>query len=74
MLNCKEISQMSSDYLDKNLSWKESFSIKIHIAMCKHCHRFIQHLKLTVDCTKEMKEELTTTENVEHIVNILNKK
>jgi len=74
MLKCKEISQMSSDYLDKNLNWKEAFSLRIHIAMCKHCHRFVQHLRLTIECAKGMKEELTSTDSVDHVINNMTKK
>ncbi len=74
MLKCKEISQMASDNLDNNLSWKDAFSLRIHIAMCKHCYRFVQHLKLAIDCAKRMKEELTITGNVDHVIDHLTKK
>lgn len=49
MLNCREITEMASDYLDNNLDWRKRFSVRIHLFMCVHCNRFVEHLGLTID-------------------------
>ena len=74
MLKCKEVANLASDYLDKNLSWKDSFSLKMHIMMCKHCNRFIHHLRLTIDFAQGMKGDLTSPDDVKHVLDNLHDK
>jgi hypothetical protein len=45
MLNCKQTSQLISQSLDRDLSWKERFLLKLHLLICKNCTRFGQQLK-----------------------------
>lgn len=65
---------MASDYVDNNLNWKDALSLKIHIVMCRHCDRFVRHLRLTIDYAKGIKESLAPTEKVEQVMNKLPKK
>jgi len=67
MLNCSEVTHIASDYLDKNMNWKDSCSMKMHITMCKHCRHFLRHLRLTIDCVHDMENNLTSTEEILHI-------
>ena len=68
MLKCNEVVRLASDYLDKDLGWKDSLSVKIHIIICKKCRRFIRHLSTTIKIVQNMKRELTKSAEVEHIV------
>jgi hypothetical protein len=45
MLTCKEASYLASKKLDKNLSWRESLSFKLHIMMCGLCRRYASEIK-----------------------------
>jgi anti-sigma factor ChrR (cupin superfamily) len=46
MLTCKElVQQQASDYIDKQLSWRQRFGVKIHLVLCEHCRRFIKQFK-----------------------------
>ncbi|MGQ0442168.1 MAG: zf-HC2 domain-containing protein [Methylophilaceae bacterium] len=45
MLRCKEVSQLISQSLDRNLSWRERFALRLHLTICKHCSRFSQQLR-----------------------------
>ncbi len=74
MLKCNQIAHMASDYVDNNLNWKDALSLKIHIAMCRHCHRFVRHLRLTIEYAKNIKKDLAPAEKVEHVMNKLFKK
>ena len=71
MLNCNEVTHLASDHLDKNLNWKESFSLRMHIAMCKHCRRFIHHLRITKQCVHGMKENVASPDDVKHVLDNL---
>lgn len=44
MLNCKQASQLISQGLDKKLSLREHFGLKMHLFICKYCKRFSQQL------------------------------
>lgn len=47
MLNCQQIAQMSSDYLDRtDLTWQQRAQFKMHLMMCSHCRRFVGQLDL----------------------------
>ncbi len=68
MLKCSEIANLASDYLDKNLSWKESFSVKMHIFICVHCRRFIRHLLSTIHIVQGMEHQKASSEEIKDII------
>ena len=39
MMTCKQINERLSDLYDKNLTWRQRMGIKLHLFMCKHCHK-----------------------------------
>ncbi|UUY08139.1 zf-HC2 domain-containing protein [Pseudomonas sp. J452] len=47
MLSCKELVAHSSDYLDGQLNLRERLGVRAHLAMCRHCRRFIRQMKVT---------------------------
>ena len=47
MLTCKELAQLhASDYLDNRLTGWQRFNVRLHLAMCSHCRRFMRQMKL----------------------------
>jgi len=68
MLKCREFANLASDYLDKNLGWKESFSVKIHIFICVHCRRFIRHLLSTIHIVQGMERELASSGEIKEVI------
>jgi putative zinc finger protein len=48
MPSCKEITEHSSDYLDRNLPWWKRPGYRLHLMMCVNCRRYVEQLKLTV--------------------------
>ena len=47
MLSCKELAQhQASDYIDKQLTFRQRFGVQVHLVLCDHCRRFIKQLKL----------------------------
>lgn len=47
MLSCKELVANSSDFLDSQLSLRQRLSVRMHLAMCYRCRRFIKQMRLT---------------------------
>ena len=64
MLTCKQASQLLSQSLDRNLSWQERLTLRLHLFICKYCKRFGQQLLALRVALKRMGE------NVENDINI----
>lgn len=47
MLTCKELVAHSSDFLDGQLGLRKRLSVRAHLAMCRHCRRFIRQMRLS---------------------------
>lgn len=44
MLSCKQASQIISQSLDRPLTMRERFALKLHLLICKYCKRFSQQI------------------------------
>ena len=44
MLSCKNASQIISQSLDRPLTMRERFALKLHLLICKYCKQFSQQL------------------------------
>ncbi len=47
MLSCKELVANSSDFLDSQLSLRQRLAVRMHLAMCYRCRRFIKQMGLS---------------------------
>ncbi|MDP3814837.1 anti-sigma factor [Pseudomonas sp.] len=47
MLSCKELVARSSDFLDKQLSFRQRLAVRRHLLACKNCRRFIKQMRLS---------------------------
>lgn len=56
MLSCKELVAHSSDFLDGQLSLRERLRVRAHLAMCRHCRRFIRQMKVTQGVLRALPE------------------
>ncbi len=68
MLNCKEISERASDYIDKNMSFAQRMQLKFHLLMCKHCYHFVQQLAQTMRITSALKPNQPSDEDIDSLV------
>jgi anti-sigma factor RsiW len=46
MLNCRQVTARASALLDGELSWGQRLQMRMHLAMCRHCSRFMAQLRL----------------------------
>lgn len=44
MLNCRDVTRLCSESQDRELSFKESMSLKVHTMMCSGCRNFGQQM------------------------------
>ena len=64
MLDCRNASQLISKSLDRQLTWRERFAVRLHLLLCKYCSRFNQQL-LSIK-----KGLLKMTQSIENDANI----
>jgi anti-sigma factor ChrR (cupin superfamily) len=48
MLSCKDIFERASRYHDGDCGWRERLSIRLHLAICVHCRRYLKQLATTI--------------------------
>lgn len=46
MLTCREFAHRhASDYIDRQLGWRASLGVRLHLLVCEHCRRFVGQLR-----------------------------
>ena len=60
MFNCKEVTQLVSESLDRNLPFYRRFLIRMHLYMCKYCLRFDKQLRFMRDFSRDEKLQDST--------------
>lgn len=45
MLNCKQVSLLVSQSIDRRLSWRERSGVRIHLLFCQMCARFKRQME-----------------------------
>ncbi|MFP6850236.1 MAG: zf-HC2 domain-containing protein [Pseudomonas sp.] len=47
MLSCKQLVAYSSEFIDGQLRLRQRMSVRMHLAMCVNCRRFIKQMRLS---------------------------
>jgi predicted anti-sigma-YlaC factor YlaD len=42
--SCRRVTQLASEALDRELSWRERLRLRVHLAYCAGCRRFAAQL------------------------------
>jgi len=45
MLSCKEVSYLASKAIDVPLTWRERWSMRLHLLFCNLCRRYVRDLR-----------------------------
>ncbi|ETF08690.1 MULTISPECIES: anti-sigma factor family protein [Pseudomonas] len=57
MLTCKEQVARSSDYLDGQLSFRETLMVRHHLLFCPNCRRFMRQMRVMQATLKALPEK-----------------
>lgn len=57
-LSCREASRLISESLDRELTRRERWSLRIHTLLCTACQRFAQQTKMIRDAIANMPDAL----------------
>jgi hypothetical protein len=64
MLTCKQASQFISTSLDRPLSFRERFALKLHLLLCKYCKRFSQQVHAMCVALKTMVSSIESDNSI----------
>ena len=65
MLSCKQASKIISQSLDKPLTMRERFALKLHLIICKYCKRFSQQVQTLRVALKQMISSIENSNTIE---------
>ena len=65
MFSCKQASQIISQSLDRQLTWKERFNLRLHLLMCTYCARFRQQLITLRSALTRMSNQIEQDETIQ---------
>lgn len=54
MLVCRDVSEMTTDYLEHALPWRSRLAMKWHLAICSFCRRHLRQLRQTTRLLRVM--------------------
>ncbi|MCA1586758.1 MAG: zf-HC2 domain-containing protein [Acidobacteria bacterium] len=57
MLNCREITERASDFLDGTLPWPVRLQVRLHLMMCRFCREYVRQLSLVVRSLRGLPRE-----------------
>jgi hypothetical protein len=52
--SCKDVTEHASDYLERNLTFRQRLGYRIHLFICISCRRYLSQLKLTIATLAKM--------------------
>ena len=64
MLDCKQTSQLISQSLDRSLTLRERFALRLHLLICKYCKQFSQHMQTIRVALKQMTSSIESNDGI----------
>ena len=65
MLSCRQASQLISQSLDRPLTLRERFALKLHLTICKYCKRFGQQIQTLLLAVTKMVSAVENDNTIE---------
>ena len=54
MLNCREVSERVSDFLDGTLPFSVRLQMRLHLLMCRFCREYVRQMALVVGALRRL--------------------
>lgn len=68
MLTCRDVTKSATDYMERELSFRESLQIRLHLLMCRFCRRYVRQLAATRDALRRMPRPLPSDADLERLL------
>lgn len=60
MRQCKQIADLVSQQMESKLPWSICMEVKMHLLMCKNCHRYAKQLSFMQSELNQLEENLNS--------------
>ena len=57
MLRCRDVADLSSDYVNGDLTWSRRFAVRLHLTICRFCRRYVRQMRETVGLLRGLRRE-----------------
>ncbi len=57
MMSCKEITERSTAFLERELPFWQALEFRMHVMMCRHCRALMGQLRKTIQVLHELPRE-----------------
>lgn len=54
MMNCREVTESASDYLERRLGFWRRAGVMFHLAMCKGCRAYVKQLRVAMEALRSL--------------------
>ena len=71
MLSCKDINQNADQYIDGELTIRQSLAVGFHLLMCVHCRRYVRQLAAMVNTLRKRPKAECSEVQMEQIIHRL---
>nr|MBS0021936.1 zf-HC2 domain-containing protein [Gammaproteobacteria bacterium] len=71
MLNCRQVTDRASDYLDEALPFGERVQMRLHLMLCHHCRRYLRQLRAIVRALPGLPKTAVSEDTVRQVVHRL---
>jgi hypothetical protein len=65
MLNCLEMTERASDFLEGALPWRVRLQMRLHLMMCRFCREYLRQMNLVVRTLRRLPAQKATAMNEE---------
>lgn len=65
MLSCRDIHVMTSDYLDKRLTFMQRMNYRTHMFICHDCKKYLAQFRATLRVLRELRPEKPSEHEVD---------
>jgi predicted anti-sigma-YlaC factor YlaD len=55
VLNCREITERASDFIDATLPWHVRLEVRLHLIMCRFCREYVRQLALVARTLRHLR-------------------
>lgn len=68
MLNCREITERASDFMEGALPWRVRLQMRLHLLMCQFCREYVRQMTLVVRTLRRLPGQAPSTEAQEGLL------
>lgn len=68
MLRCRDVATLASEYVDRDLRWRQRLAVRMHLMMCDACSRYVRQLCQVVDLLRRLRPDEAANEDAARLL------